>query len=767
MFKKGNRYILLCSALLLMLLAGCTGMRSVSEGNHLFTGHVLNIDSARFISNLSETRSELNGLVLTKPNTKLLWMRPLLCLHNLVPEPKKESGFWYWLKYTLGEKPAILETIDLQSINTSIENRLQNRGNFDAKSSYEVVRRGRKAKVRFAISPGRPYTLKSIKFPSTREGIDGDINKLQPNSILKQGNTYNLRDFVNERIRIGNALMEKGYFYFRPENLIFTADTSVGNRNMNIWLNLKPDVPAEAITAFRFKKIFVFDDFSTHNYNPDTTRIGNYYYISEMHRFNPNTILESVFFEKDSLYSRTNHFYTLQRLMALGVFKTATASFITNDSLPAQMNVKVFLTPTRRLSVGAEMNATIKSNNYMGPGLNLNYRNRNLFGGAELLTVTLGGFFDVQYSGSSKGQASYQINLDAAITIPKFAFFNVTKNTIKSLAPRTIFNVGGGTYTRIGLYELHSFNIAMEYRWRTSEFISHQLTPVDVSYTNLAKSSAEFDDFLQQNPIVQESFEQQFIIGSNYNFVNSNIFRQHNSHRFFFNATVDLAGNFTSLITTIFKGSRPSATDQHKLLGMAYSQYAMIRNDVRYFYTPNAKNQIATRLIAGVGVPYGNSATIPFIKQYYVGGANNIRAFIAKTIGPGTFSPPDSISTLNVAQSGDITLGTSVEYRFGIYRFFKGALFVDAGNVWLVKEDPQRPGSQFNFNTFYNEMAVGAGYGFRFDFDFILLRLDLAFPLRKPNLPEGQQWVVDQINLGSKSWRRDNVLWNIAIGYPF
>jgi outer membrane protein assembly factor BamA len=767
MFRKVKVYKLLITALLLLvLLSGCTGLKSVSDSSHLFTGQVLKIDSAQFISDLFDTKKELNGLFKVKPNSKFLWMRPKLCLDNMMKEPKKKKGFKHWLKTKVAQPPVLIENINFPEFNTAIENRLHNRGNFQASSKFEVLSKGKTAKVQFNISPGEPYKLKGITYPSVSGGIEGDIGILRGKSILKAGNIYNLKDFENERNRINLALMNKGYFYFRADYLLFTADTAVGNREINTWLNIKPELPKEASFAFRYKDIYVFDDYSLRNYHPDTTKIGDYFYVSEKHKFKPETILNEVFFEKDSLYSRANHYITLQRLMGLGVYKYASANFAVDDSLMSRMNVNVFLTPMNKISLSAEMNAAVKSNNFAGPGFNFNYKNRNFFGGAELLSVTLGGYFDWQYSGTTKGKAAYQFTLDAALTLPKFAPFNLEKGSIKSLAPKTIITAGGGIYTRVDLYKLNSFNTSLGYQWKKSEFITFQLNPIDISYTNLAQSSPEFDAFLQENPSIKKSFEQQFIIGSSLNFVHRRISLGSNKHSLYLNENLDLAGNLTSLITSAIHGARPTSENPYELLGTPYSQFVMLRNEVRYNYKPNNQNQVAWRLIAGLGMPYGNSSTIPYIKQYYVGGPYNIRAFVSKSIGPGTYAPPDSMSNNYIDQTGDITLESSIEYRFGIYKSFKGALFVDAGNIWLVNNDPQRPGGEFKMNTFYKQLAVGAGYGFRFDFNFILLRFDLAVPLRKPYLPEGQEWVIDEIDF-SADWRRDNIMWNIAIGYPF
>jgi outer membrane protein assembly factor BamA len=672
MFNKTGLYKLLVTvSLIMVLLAGCTGLKGVSDGSHLYTGHVLKIDSTQLISNLLDTKKELNGLFKVKPNYKILWMRPKLCLDNMMDEPKKKKGFKHWLKTKVAQPPVLIESINLPEYNTAIKNRLQNRGNFQAKSSFEVIRKGKTAKVQFAISPGEPYKLKIIKYPSGKADIEADINKLEPKSILKSGEVYNLKDFENERNRINLALINKGYYYFRADYLLFTADTAIGKREINTWLNVKPEIPAEASKAFRYKDIYIFDDYSLKDYHPDTTKIGNYFYVSEKHKFKPETILNEVFFEKDSLYSRSNHYVTLQRLMGLGIYKFASANFETDDSDRPQMNVNVLLTPMNKISLSAEINAALKSNNFAGPGFNLNYKNRNLFGGAELLSVTLGGYFDWQYSGSTKGKAAYQFTLDAALTLPRFAPFNLEKGSVKSLAPKTIITAGGGIYTRVDLYRLHSFNTALGYQWKKTDYISFQLNPIDISYTVLADSSEEFGQFLQDNPSIKKSFEQQFILGSSFNFVNRQINLGSSRHSSYLNENLDLAGNLTSLITTALSGSRPTPENQHQLLGMPYSQFAMLRNELRYYYKPNNQNQVALRLIAGLGIPYGNSSTIPYIKQYYVGGPYNIRAFVSKSIGPGTYAPPDSLSNNYIDQTGDITLETSIEYRFGYIRASK------------------------------------------------------------------------------------------------
>jgi outer membrane protein assembly factor BamA len=239
-------------------------------------------------------------------------------------------------------------------------------------------------------------------------------------------------------------------------------------------------------------------------------------------------------------------------------------------------------------------------------------------------------------------------------------------------------------------------------------------------------------------------------------------------HSFYFAGTIDIAGN---LLNAVQKQVKKSSDEPFVLFGSPYSQYARFDVDYRYYWQIDVHNKLATRLVLGTGFAYGNSTTLPYIKQFSIGGSNSIRAFPARSVGPGTYDvrsdPNQQGSAFFIDQRGDIKLETNVEYRFDIIKSFKGALFVDAGNIWLLKEDPGRPGGKFDRDKFLKELAVGTGLGFRFDFSFFVLRLDIAFPLRKPYLPPNERWVIDKIDFGSPSWRGDNLVFNIAIGYPF
>ncbi len=620
---KGWHFVvnaLLPAMVLTLLVSGCTGLKGVGDDSYLYTGYKIKIDSTSNLADPSATKEELKALITNKHNHKLLWMRPRLLMYTMIPEPKKERGIKYWLKNKYGEPPSMLADFNLQNSIVTFENRLQNRGNFNARAKYDLAYGKKTAKVRFDVSPGLPYTIKSIKYPEGVSGILPEINKLYSGSVIQPGQTYLLQDFEKERKRIDEQLKEKGYFFFDPDYLIFTADTTPGSRTIDVSLAMKPETPVNALSTYRYNNIYILDDYKLVNYRPDTIRFGDVYYLSEKKQFKPKTVLDAIYFKKDSIYSRTDHFNTLRRLMRIGVYKYANARFAPADSLGNRLDVKIFLTPLKKISLSAELNTEVKSNSYAGPGLNLIYKNRNTFRGAELLTVTVGEKFEMQFNGESKGQISFQTILDAKLTIPKVVPFKFVRESSKSHVPRTEISTGIGLFSRVDLYDLASFNTSLGYNWKPNKNITHLLRPLEISYSNLSNTTAEFEDYLDQNPTVRKSFEEQFIMGCSYNFINSNVLSEKSRNSFYLSGSIDLAGNIATAVASLVNGQSPDPQDPFLLIGLPYSQFTRVKSDMRYTYNINKKNQLAWRFIAAAGIPYGNSTTIPYIRQYFVGG---------------------------------------------------------------------------------------------------------------------------------------------------
>jgi outer membrane protein assembly factor BamA len=267
---------------------------------------------------------------------------------------------------------------------------------------------------------------------------------------------------------------------------------------------------------------------------------------------------------------------------------------------------------------------------------------------------------------------------------------------------------------------------------------------------------------IDKDESLRKVIEKQLIFGPTYQYTYTNTMQKRKKNTFYFNGELDLAGNITGLVT----GANVRKNDTIKIFDVPFSQYVKVKADFRHYLKLGKESELASRIIVGAGLPYGNSNVLPTSKQFVVGGTNSIRAFRARSLGPGSYLNTETTNSYLPDQSGDLKLEFSTEYRAKLFSIVRGALFVDAGNIWLLNADSNKPGAEIS-KDFMKEIAVGAGAGLRFDLSFLILRTDLAFPLRKPYLPEGDRWVIDNINFGSGPWRKDNLILNIAIGYPF
>src|SRR5690606_5493626 len=408
------------------------------------------------------------------------------------------------------------------------------------------------------------------------------------------------------------------------------------------------------------------------------------------------------------------------------------------------------------------------SANYTGGEVNLNWTHRNFFRGAEQLKGAVYGAFDVQVGGPKDANNIIRVGANAQLSIPRIvAPFRFESSS--AFVPRTNVELGYEYLSRTGLYTLHNFNTSFGYLWKENERKEHNLKVLDVTLVAPQNISDKYREQIEGNPAagipanpsLQRVIDKQLIFGPTYTYTYTNTMLP-KKNTMYYKGSLDLAGTIAGLVT----GANVKEGRQKELFGIPFSQYAKMEHDFRYYRKVGDKSSIASRVIAGLGYPYGNSTTIPYVKQFFVGGSNSIRAFRARTLGPGSYDPTTQNASFFFDQSGDIKLEMNLEYRANLYKFLNAAVFADAGNVWLVNEDPERPGGKFS-GDFMKEIAVGAGVGLRLDFSILILRLDLAMPLRVPYYAEDERWALDRINFGSSAWRRDNLILNIAIGYPF
>ncbi|NBG66947.1 translocation and assembly module lipoprotein TamL [Acidiluteibacter ferrifornacis] len=764
-----NRFSVLLIGLICVF--GCSNTKYLEEGEKLYTGATVKMVDTKD----SEIQGEIEEVIVPVPNKKAFGLfRAKLWIYNVVGEPKKKKGIRYNLRTKIGEPPVLLKDLNAERTVSLIENRLYNNGYFFPKVKYNVnvKEKKKRANVTYSIDPGKQYKINSITYPKPVDEISATINNAQKESILKVGAAYNLENLKNERSRLNNYVKDRGFFYFNEEFLLWEVDSTLSGK-VDLFLTLKKNIDKKNLEVYKIHQVYInpqYDLTKEDNFKDyDTLQIDSTYYLEKDSTFRPTIIVDESAFEKGNLYSRKLHDRTIRKYTGLGPFKFVNVKFQEDPSDYHLLNTYINLTPLPKKSIRLEVSATSKSNNFVGPGFEASFKNRNLLKGAELLTLNLNSGFETQITKNAKGLNSYELGAELELSIPRFLVpFNMISSSTR-YTPKTRYKFNYRLLNRVQYYQMNSFGASFGYRWRETETKSHEYNPININFLKLSDTKTAFDSILDANPLIRKNFEEQFIIGSTYSYTFDSRLEKEKRHNFYFQGNLDLSGNLAQLVTASIKGDAPSNENSYKLFGATFSQYVRTDINFKYLFNIDENNQIVTRLIAGVGVPIGNSSTLPYIKQFFIGGSNSIRAFQARTLGPGTYSlsEEEQVNSLFLDQSGDIKLEGNLEYRYDIISFLKGALFVDAGNVWLLKEDPNKPGGKFETNQFINEIAVGTGAGLRIDATFFVLRFDLAFPLRKPSLPEGDRWTFDSIQLGEKSWRQDNFVFNIAIGYPF
>ncbi len=768
MFKQALHISFL---LFILVISGCRNTRYLKSDESLYTGAKVIIRSDLPVKKRS-LKNELEKIAFPRPNTAFLGIRYKLWFYN-VGNKGKQTKIRRWIKEKAGQPPVLASQLHPDKTVSVMRSRLNSRGYLHAQVSSEVTLRKGKTTVIYTAEIGTPFLLGKVLFPSGSDTLSLKVRATEKESLLKEGMQYDLGVLKNERVRIDGILKDSGYYYFNPDYLLFKADTSNVNKRVNITIALKQDIPDKARQAYHIGKIFfnirsrLITDSSTSS--RCIVLSGCCYYQDQDSAFRPEPILRSVFLKSGNLYSHKDHRLTISRLVGMGVFSYVGVKFKEPDfhNTPI-LDVYIDLTPMPGKSVTAELEAVTKSDNYTGPELTISYKNRNLWRGAELLAVNMNGSFETQLTGNSAGYSSYEVGSNVQLFIPHFITPFPMKHVSGLYVPKTKIDLGISLLQRVNYFSMDVIHTSFGYQWKESLQKDHLLDLFSVSFAKLLSTTPSFNNLLIENPFLKKSFQEQFIIGSDYTFTYNSQLGVPHANQFYFSGNLNPAGNAIFGIQSLM--SSRSATDANPYLigGYPYAQYTRITTDTRYFHTFNSKHKIATRLIVAAGVPYGNSSTMPYTKQFFSGGPNSLRAFPARSVGPGSYVIPSNQTGASfLDQSGDIKLEGNLEYRFQIIGLLKGAAFLDAGNVWLARKNPLMPGGEFNIDTFESQLAVGTGIGLRADLSFFILRFDLGIPLRRPNLPESDRWVGNRINFENPNWRSNNLVLNIAIGYPF
>lgn len=751
---------------IIIIAASCSNTKNLAPGQNLFIGSKEKIKSEDKMtsSDRNALEDEMHDLVRPKPNSSLLGVRFKLTIYNMVKEPKKKKGLMYWLKYKVGEPPVIASNSVLEKNRQVIQNHFDNRGYFRDSVVMDTSIKDKKLTVTYTALLDTQYTMRRITYPNDSTMLSKAIQKravVKKKRLLKRGNPYDLDVIKDERTRIDSRLKEGGYYYFSPDYLIADVDSTVGNHKVDITMRVKPETPPNARVPYRIKDVYVFADYDI---NTDTSirhgkKFQGYTIIDPQNKFKPQVFSRTLVFKPGELYNRRDHNLSLNRLITLGVYKFVKVRFEPADSA-RKLNAFYYLTPTNSKSIRFQVSALTKTNNATGTELSVGWRHRNIFRGAELLTLSANAGFEKQISAGIRVN-TLTYGVEANLFVPRI-IAPIKFNTSNAFVPQTKFSLGYSFFNRTTEYLLNSFSFGYGYVWKDNIKNQHELTLFNINLVQPKNITEDFQKKIDTNKTLARSIEKQFIIGTIYNF-NYNTLARPNARRnnFYFNGNVDVSGNLFGLIT----GADIKKGDTATLFGQPFTQYVRFETDLRYYRRlGNQYRSFNMRLNSGIGISYGNNYTMPFIKEFFAGGVSDLRGFRARTLGPGSYYAGNPRDTFIYDQPGDIKILLMAEYRAKLFSIIRYALFADAGNIWTLRTDTDRPGSKFT-GKFLNDFAMDVGAGLRVDISLLVLRLDIAFPLRLPYLPPGEKW--SEFNFGSSEWRKNNIVWNLAIGYPF
>lgn len=750
----------------LALLSGCSTTKRLGPDDILYTGvKKMDIKLPEGEKLGDGVGSELKDAINVAPNNSLIspyyrFPIPLgLWVYNNWPNPP--SGFKHWIYERLVSEPVLISDVRPEVRTRMLSSILDNNGYFNNSVSYDlnIGKNPKKASITYNVNTGPAYTIDSvILLPDTtrlNHLIDSVAMRLP---YLKPGNRYCVDSLSQVRVTIANVMRNRGYYFFNPGYIEYLADSTIVRGKVVLKLDIADDVPEFALRYWTTGTVTT----RVHRHDgggvPDTisTQRGQVI-VYKPARLRESLIPSCITFRKGRRFSVRDMNNTQAYLARLGIFNNIQINAMpdTTAAVPT-LNVDIDCTFDTPLEAQVEVNVSSKSNSYLGPGATFSVTNRNLFGGAEQFNISLTGAYEWQ-TGRDRGQDaslfnSYEVSLASTLAFPRMLVPGFVTRRRRQL-----------NWTRIGLsaellnrphyFRMAQFNTSFAYDWRLSKQATNTLTLFKLSYTKLINTTQEFDSIMEVNPAIAESFKNQFIPQMSYTFNFSRAYHQ-NTHTLNITATATEAGN-------IFWGVWQLAGNkgEKKLFGTPFSQFLKGWLQVVYGYNLGGNHWIVTRVASGAEWAYGNSTEVPYSEQFYIGGANSVRAFTVRSLGPGSYRPDASQINGYFDQTGTFKFEANVEYRFPIYGIFHGALFLDSGNVWLLHNDPRRPGGQLRAATFLRDLALGTGVGLRIDVGMLIVRGDLGYALHAP-YNTGR---TGYFNMPFKK----SFAFHLAIGYPF
>ncbi len=705
------------------------------------------------------------------------WHLPLFAPYLYLKYNKSKSFFGKTL-HRLGSKPIYIAQVNPLTRCKLTEHLLGENGYFRAKVQHKIIPyKGQKAKLSYLVDLGTAYTFDSIQYlPKQRLG-DSLIWEQQKNSQLSKGKRFSLSTLQKEQERISRAFRENGLFYFTPKDIHFEADSLNHSGHISLKTSYSPTVRPKAFRPCYIRNINVRliegDEFALSLPSDRKQLDKGIKLFYDQHFPVRNSVMNSCLaLRPDSLYRSSQEKQSLQRLNKLGAFTGIEFNYLPvsseRDSLGRELlDLNILLQADKVWDTSLEALFKLKSNDFLGPGLSLGLDRRNAFGGGETLSAHLYGSYEWQ-TGQAPSSTytlsinSFQLGLEFALKFPRLllpkAWFRNYRGDMS-----TIFKLSGDKVQRSGYYTLNNFGFSTNYLFQKSQKHKHNITPLSVHYNQLSHISPDFAKILLANPSLALSFQSQLIPQISYAYTFQDKIGKNKKHMFFSHSTISEAGNLTNSIYSLIDKDTPSG-ESKKLFRVPFAQFVKASTELRYAYNIDRKQTLATRLSLGAIYSYGNMLRAPYMEQFYVGGANSIRAYTVRSIGPGRYHKKKENAYSFMDHVGEAKLEANIEYRAKFIGNLELATFLDAGNVWLLRKNERREGASIgeirDTKDFFNQIAVGTGLGLRYDLSYLVLRFDVGVGLHLPYETERKGW-YNIPNFG------DAIGLHLSIGYPF
>lgn len=756
----------------LLFFSACSTTKKLAEGEVLYVGvKKMKIETPAKVKLNGTQKSGVTGPLSVKPNN------PLYSPYVRTPFPiglwvynwniKKEKGFKWWLYRKLAKKPVLISDVQPELRLKMVENNMKNFGFYGIRSHYEIIpkkRNPRKARISYRVDLPEPFRYGTIQLWGWQPDMDTIVRASMRFSELKTGEQYDINILNEERQRISDRLRNRGYYFFQPDYIEFLVDTTVGNKIADVRISLKQGIPANAFQVYKIRNVDVVLTGNEGLGGLDSMVCDSVKIIYEPPvTLKSNVLVRAVKVRPGQTYSAIRQSRTQAAFVQLGVFKFANMTITVPDSIGRNvLDMQISGDFALPIETEIETDVSSKSNNLLGPGLTLGVTNRNMFKRAETFGVRLTGSYEWQIGGNKEATGnsglmnSYELGLNFNLSVPRLLIPRFLQSK-RDRREQTQFQIGTDLLNRHNYFRMISFWGSATYDFNSSYRNYHSVVPFKLNYTYLLRTSQAFDSVTLRNPAVAQSFRNQFIPSMSYTYTYDRTATYRNPNRLFWQTSLTQAGNIIAGVQYLAGNHKGEGK---RILKNRYSQFLKLTSELIGYKAVDNNNQLAMRLMGGIGYAYGNSKVMPYSEQFYIGGSNSIRAFHIRSIGPGSYHPVETKYSY-LDQTGDIELEGNIEYRFKIYERFRGALFLDAGNVWLLEKEEQRPGGEFRLKGLPKEIALGTGFGLRYDFSYIVIRADLGIPIHAPYATGKSGYY----NITGSFWK--GLVLNLAIGYPF